>query len=93
LFNTYNTTIKRILLRNNIELKDQSEAQASITKNPFENYQTEESAAYWLGYLIADGCVSVGKGGYRVVINTNKDPEHLQKYADYIGKPLKKILE
>jgi len=90
LFNTYNTTIRRILLRNNIKLKDQSEAQVSVIKNPFENYETDEKAAYWLGYLISDGCVSIGKAGYRVILNTNKDPEHLQKYADYIRKPLRK---
>lgn len=90
LFNTYNTSIRRILLRNGIKLKNQSEAQASVIKNPFEDYRTDEQSAYWLGYLIADGCVSVGKGGYRVIINTNKDPEHLQKYAGYINRPLQK---
>lgn len=90
MFNTYNTTIRRILLKENVILKNQSEALASITINPFQNYKTDEISAYWLGYLISDGSVSMGKGGYRVIINTNKDPQHLQKYANYIGKPLRR---
>lgn len=87
---TYNTTIRRVLLRNNIKLKNQSEAQASVINNPFKDYETNEKASYWLGYLIADGSVSAGKGGFRIILNTNKDPEHLQKYADYINRPLRK---
>lgn len=90
LLGTYNTTIRRILIRNNINLRGNSEVQSSIKENPFKNYETDENAAYWLGYLIADGCISDGKGGYRVVINTNKDPEHLQNYADWLSRPLNK---
>ena len=90
LFNTYNTSIRRVLLRNNIKLKNNSESKVSIKENPFINYETDEKAAYWLGYLIADGSISSGKGGYRVIINTNKDPEHLQKYAEWIGKSIHK---
>lgn len=84
LYGTYNTTIRRILLRNGIIPRNQSEAQVSVKENPF-NKENEESY-YWLGYLIADGCV--GKDN-RVIINTNKDPEHLAKYGKYINKPLR----
>lgn len=87
LYGTYNTTIRRVLIRNGIIPRNQSEAQISVKENPFTK-NTEESN-YWLGYLIADGCVSVGKGGYRVIINTNKDPEHLKLYGNYINKPVR----
>ena len=57
-YGTYNTSIRRVLLRNNIKLRDSSEAQASVKTNPFAEWETKEAAAYWLGYLAADGCVS-----------------------------------
>lgn len=86
LYGTYNTTIRRILLRNGIIPRNQSEALVSVKENPFTS--KTEAANYWLGYLIADGCISNGNGGYRVIINTNKDPEHLETYGLYINRPV-----
>ena len=39
---------------------------------------------YWLGFLMADGCVSKQYG--RIILNTvENDKEHLEKFAIYLG--------
>mgnify|MGYP003328708145 CR=1 FL=1 len=83
---TYNTTIRRILLRNNIRLRSNSEIQARVKVNPFL-LKTEKSK-YWFGYFLADGNLC----GNRVNISTNKDPEHLEKYAKYLRIKVRKYL-
>lgn len=81
---TYNTTIRRILLRNNIPLRNQSEAQAK-TKNRFIE-RTPESD-YWLGMLVSDGYV--GDKEYVIGLGLqDKDFTHLQKYSTFIDVPI-----
>lgn len=97
-FNTYNTSIRRVLLRNNIILRTQSEVQSSIKNNPFIDLTSEE-VQYWLGFLAADGNVSDPKlktkngsrtHSYSVDLTTSeKDKEHLYKYATFIGNNIK----
>lgn len=55
-YNTYNTTIRRILLRNKVPLKSISDRLRFVQNNPFIN--NTPVADYFLGLLIADGCIS-----------------------------------
>lgn len=85
-FKTYNTSIKRILERNNIRIKGISEMQEIVKENPFSDLEKEE-VRYWLGYLIADGNVSNERN--RINISSSKDKEHLEKYLKFIGNGVK----
>ena len=52
---TYNTSIRRFLLRNNIVPRDQSEALKTVKDTVFTCMS--EEAQYWIGYIIADGTI------------------------------------
>lgn len=60
-------------------------------KHSFDEYYFEsidsEQKAYWLGFIMADGCVYRGKGNsYRLQINLKYDDlSHLNKFQQSIG--------
>lgn len=79
---TYNTTIRRILLRNNVTLRNQSESHRQVA-NPFENLNSKE-VNYWLGILASDG--TIGDKEYIVSLELQeKDIELLKKFARFVG--------
>lgn len=49
--------------------------------NFFENIDTEEKA-YWIGFIMADGCITIGKNNScELAIHlSSKDKEHLRKF-------------
>lgn len=55
-YNTYNTTIRRILIRHSVPLISTSERFRFVQNNPFK--EDDFTSDYFLGLLIADGCVS-----------------------------------
>ena len=83
---TYNTTVRRILKRENVEVFGNDRQQAIVIHNPFLDLNDDETL-YWLGYLIADGNVSFSRN--RINISSNKDPEHLKKYIRFLNAPVK----
>lgn len=75
---TYNTTIRRILLRNNISVRNSSEAQRVVKTNPF----LKPGKDYWLGLLAADGCLTSGN----IVLELQEKDEYiLEEYVKFIG--------
>jgi len=84
LYNTYNTSIKRVLERNNVPKRDRAHDRRSVNKNPFEDLSSKE-VQYWLGYLAADGNVNdLSQKNNRISLDTNLDPEHLEKYKKFL---------
>lgn len=84
-FNTWNTSVRRVLDRYNIPRKGVSEQRAEVKGNPFEDLSNPE-VQYWLGYLAADGNVKpISKKSNLIRLNTNSDPEHLETYAKFLG--------
>ena len=78
---TYNTTIRRILLRRNVKIRSNSEIQSKVKKNPFSLLNSQ----YWLGLLASDGCITKN----RVILELHKqDREVLEQYISHIGAPL-----
>jgi|SaaInlV_125m_DNA_1040241.scaffolds.fasta_scaffold00121_19 hypothetical protein len=53
---TYNTTIRRILLRNNVELISTADRLRKVKYNPFSNDCRDTD--YWVGMIAADGNVA-----------------------------------
>jgi hypothetical protein len=78
-----------ILKKYNIEIKHKVK-KYNFNEDYFENIDTEDKA-YFLGFIIADGCVqSYGKN--IALIITQKEPDILYdiiKYIDFDGKPWK----
>ena len=56
LFNTFNTSIRRVLVRNNIPLRRNDKIQRLCKHNPFK--KNDEYSDYFLGLLLTDGCIS-----------------------------------
>lgn len=84
--NTFNTSIRRVLLRNNI-IPITSAQRWSNRENVFDN--NSEESYYWLGFLIADGCVH-DKTAVSLS-SAEKDYLHLEKYAIFVKAPIKRV--
>jgi intein-encoded DNA endonuclease-like protein len=81
--NTYNTSIRRVLLRNKIALRGPSETQKT-TKNVFLDLSNQE-VQYWLGMLAADGTIG-SKENLIALELQKKDLLHVKKYCSFIGQ-------
>ena len=55
-WNTYNTSIRRVLLRNNILIRSNVIAHTNVPVCPFKD--GDEYSEYFLGLLLTDGCIS-----------------------------------
>lgn len=74
---TYNTTIRRILLRNKVELRGLGVAQRFLDYNPFI-----EDADYWIGLLATDGCNTRGA----IILELQEQDRHiLESYQKFLG--------
>lgn len=81
---TYNTTIRRILIKNGFTLKNQSESQAKIPKNPF-NIQ-DINSLYWLGFISGDG--NVFKTRIKIGLQP-RDSAQLSKFNNFLKSDIK----
>jgi len=60
----------------------------TFNENFFDEINTQEKA-YWLGFLMADGCVSMTHNPKVVIALAYKDKEHLLKWHTSINSSLK----
>lgn len=91
IFNTYNTSIRRVLLRNGIVPKGNDKIQRLCKHNPFR--KNDEYSEYFLGLLLTDGCVSSNKSKSSNSINLSlneRDGYMIKKFRDWIS-PKSKI--
>lgn len=91
IYNTFNTSIRRVLLRNNITIRTQSDVRAIVKTNPFDDLNNAQTR-YWLGYIIADGSISStnnNRSHHYIDLSTNLDKDHLLKYIDFLQYPIK----
>jgi intein-encoded DNA endonuclease-like protein len=78
-FNTFNTSIRRVLKRNNVEILSSSERQRKVTPYIFNDYNSKD-IQYWLGVIASDGCLTSGK----LVVET-KDKEWMESYRNFLN--------
>ena len=78
-FNTFNTSIRRVLLRKNIKILSNSERNRPIIPTFFNNYD-DPDIQYWLGVLASDGCITGSK-----LIFEAKDKEWVESFRDYLN--------
>lgn len=85
-FKVHFKTVLNILRRYNIPVRDARTAKQKYHYNEdfFEIIDTEEKA-YWLGFILADGCISI-RDGYKKDLSMGiKDKGHLQKFLQCLN--------
>lgn len=81
-WNTYNTSIRRVLIRYNIPLRGNKEVQQTVKENPFK--LKDEKSEYFLGLLLTDGCIHHRKDSNSVSITLAlKDKEMVEYFRDF----------
>jgi len=83
---TYNTTIRRILLRNNIKIRTKLDMARRYSRiNIFEEVLSKEEY-YFLGLLITDGCIH----NDRITLGLKEsDMSILERFAKFLGDNVK----
>lgn len=76
-----NLAVRIFLVKNGIEVKSTKSRKYFCDPSPFESIKTKE-AAYWLGFLYADGCLTK-EGGVNLLLNS-KDSPHLERFRDFL---------
>lgn len=61
---------------------------ASFNHNFFEVIDTEEKA-YWLGFIMADGCVSITHSPKVLLGVAEKDAEHIREFHYVLNSSIK----
>lgn len=80
-YNTYNTSIRRVLLRHKINLRSNSEIQSYVNKDIFDDLESDV-VNYWLGWLISDGCIYKERVTLQV---QEKDLEVIENFKEFLG--------
>jgi hypothetical protein len=85
-FNVNFCTVLNILRRNDIPIRNMRESKRMYYYNEsfFEIIDTEEKA-YWLGFILTDGCISVRNEWKKDLTITIKDKGHLEKFVKSIN--------
>lgn len=82
IYGTYNTTIRRILLRNNIEIRTYGVAQRKVKLEDIKSKEHTRDFDYFLGVLATDGCVT----GDRIVLDFSEENKELLSYwNEFLG--------
>ena len=81
-WNTYNTSIRRVLLRNNIKLRTNIEAQSKVLECPFK--ENDELSEYFLGLLLTDGCISRRSENSATISLSLIDEDLVQQFQNFI---------
>ena len=85
-YETYNTSIRRILLRNNIIPRGNNKVQRLCKHNPFR--KNDEYSEYFLGLLLTDGCISsnITKNSNTISLSLNEvDGYIVESFRDWIS--------
>jgi hypothetical protein len=93
-WNTYNTSIRRVLLRNNIKIRNNAEVHSNIQECPFRD--NDEYSEYFLGLLLTDGCITRRTKNSATISLSLIDKELMEAFQNFIcptnklGKVLQK---
>lgn len=91
-FNTFNTSIRRVLLRNKVKIRGNSKIQTYCKHNPFKN--NDEYSEYFLGLLLTDGCIvrAKNRNPYINLSLTDSDSYIIEAFRDW-ASPNQKIIK
>lgn len=81
-WNTYNTSIRRVLLRYGITPRTIKEVLSTVKENPFK--LGDQMSEYFLGLLLTDGNIHHRKNSNSVSVSLSlKDKEMVEKFRDF----------
>jgi len=82
IYKTYNTSIRRVLMRNNIPIRGNSEIQRVINLEDIRSQENTSGFDYFLGILASDGCITNGT----VILDfAEQDKEILTYWNEFLG--------
>lgn len=82
-WNTYNTSIRRVLLRNKITPRNLKESLRTVNENPFK--LGDEKSEYFLGLLLTDGNIYHRKNINSVSISLSlKDEDLVKEFREFV---------
>lgn len=89
-WNTYNTSIRRVLLRRGVKIRSNKEV-STTHPNPFKD--NDEYSEYFLGLLLTDGYIFRSKThNSQSVTLSLKDEELVEKFRDFVC-PKNKVIK
>ena len=82
-WNTYNTSIRRVLLRNGITPRTIKEVLSTVRENPFKI--GDEKSEYFLGLLLTDGNIQHRRESNSVAVSLSlKDKSMIEQFRDFV---------
>lgn len=91
-FNTYNTSVRRVLLRNGIKTRSTSEVLRKCKINPFKD--NDQISDYFLGLLLTDGTISNrvnDKRNNQIILSLNERDKYIVEYFRDWASPETKV--
>lgn len=82
IFDTYNTSIRRVLLRNNVEIRSYGIARRTVTIEDIKSKEGTSDFDYFIGLLATDGCIT----GNKIVLDFSEaNKELLDYWNEFLG--------
>ena len=82
IFSTYNTTIRRILLRNGVKLRSYGVALRKVSLSDIKSKEGTPDFDYFIGLLATDGCIT----GNKIVLDFSEaNKELLEYWNEFLG--------
>jgi len=82
-FSVDRDVVRRIVLEYNCRLRTDASTRKLYRNNNDIFSTTNESDAYWVGFLAADGCL--GREGYAIMLTlASKDTNHIEKFKFFL---------
>lgn len=84
-YDVSSNTIMKILHKENTRIRGNIDASKRLNIDEEIFDKINEESAYWLGFLMADGCVFKTGNSYQIIIGLQKeDKKHLEKFKKFL---------
>jgi hypothetical protein len=81
-------TVHRVLVLSGVEVRGQSESNRRYTLDERAFERDDPESRYWLGFVLADGCIRVappGRGGTGLILGlAARDAGHLESFRSFV---------
>lgn len=86
-FGAYRSLILSVLRRRGVAIRTIRDICCpALREDAFDHAETDEAAAYWTGFLMADGCVSHYHSRPAIIIHLHEsDAEHITRFLRFVG--------
>jgi hypothetical protein len=80
-------SVNRLLERNGVSVRDlQTVCKSIVNEHAFDDPHNNEAAAYWIGFLMGDGCISTQRTSNYIILGLSvTDRDHVESFRQFIG--------